>query len=148
MQINPDNVKIKRWREERSWSQEHLAAAAGISLRTIQRIENGDGASRESIMALASAFNVDVIALTVNTKIESEEIAKKEKAATSALRLAFLINLASYIFGLITFTVISASDGPGGYTMLQPALWWGVGLAGLGLTLVIVELTVYFKHKA
>jgi len=48
MHMNPDAAKIKRWREERSWSQDHLAEAAGVSLRTVQRVENGDGASRET----------------------------------------------------------------------------------------------------
>ena len=32
MQILPDIEKLKRWREERCWSQEHLADLAGISL--------------------------------------------------------------------------------------------------------------------
>lgn len=149
MQINPDAAKIKRWREERSWSQEHLAEAAGISLRTVQRIENGDGASRESVMALAAVFNVDVIALSVDARVEAEKIAQKNRTkATDALRLGFLINLASYVFGLIVFAGISISDGPGGYAMQAPAIWWGVGVAGFGLTLVIVELVVHYKHKA
>jgi transcriptional regulator with XRE-family HTH domain len=149
MQITPDAVKIRRWREERSWSQEHLADAAGISLRTIQRIENGDGTSRESVMALAAAFNVDVIALTVDAQIEARKIARKDRnKIRDEFRMAFLINLASYIFGLIVFTGISLSDGVDGYVMLYPAIWWGVGTAGLGLGLVIMELVTHYKQKA
>lgn len=149
MQINPDATKIKRWREERSWSQDHLADAAGISLRTIQRIENGDGASRETVMALAAAFNVDVIALTVDARTEADKIARKERMkTTAALRLGFFINMACYIFGLIVFTGISLSDGVPGYVMLAPAIWWGVGVAGFGLALALVELTSHFKNQA
>ncbi len=149
MQISPDAAKIKRWREERNWSQEHLAEAAGISLRTIQRIENGDGASRETVMALAAVFNVDAIALNVDARVEAEKKGQRERAKLSnALRLGFFINLACYIFGLIVFTGISLSDGVAGYAMLAPAIWWGVGVAGFGLTLVIVELTLHYKHKA
>ena len=149
MQISPDATKIKRWREERNWSQEHLADAAGISLRTVQRIENGDGASRESVMALAAAFNVDAIALNVDARIEAEKKGQRDRAKiTDALRLGFLINLACYVFGLMVFAGISISDGPGGYAMQVPAIWWGVGVAGFGLTLVIVELTMHYKHKA
>ena len=148
MQIKPDANKIKRWREERSWSQDHLAEAADISLRTVQRIENGDSASRETIMALAAAFNVDVIALSVDSRAEAEKIARKERNKTTrALRLGFFINLACYIFGLIIFTGISVSDGVEGYAMLLPAIWWGVGVAGFGLTLIIVELTQHYKHR-
>ena len=34
-----DAKQIRRLREERAWSQEHLATVAGLSLRTIQRVE-------------------------------------------------------------------------------------------------------------
>ncbi len=149
MQINPDAVKIKRWREERSWSQDHLADAASLSLRTVQRIENGDGASRESVMALATAFNVDVIALTVDPRVEAKAIAQmKRTKIKNALRFGFLINLASYVFGLLVFTGISLSDGIEGYAMLLPAIWWGVGVAGFGLATIIVEIVVYYEEKA
>ena len=149
MEFSPDAAKIKRWREERNWSQEHLADAAGISLRTIQRIENGDGASRESVAALAAAFNVDVLALNIDARIEAEKKGQKDRAKLiAALRLGFFINLACYVFGLIVFTGISVSDGVEGYGMLAPAIWWGVGVAGFGLTLVIVELAVHFKNEA
>ena len=149
MQINLDAVKIKRWREERSWSQDHLSDAAGLSLRTIQRIENGNGTSRESVIALAAAFNVDVIALTVDERAESKAIAQnKRNKIKDALRVGFLINLASYLFGLVVFTVISLSDGVEGYGMLLPAIWWGVGVAGFGLATIIVEVVSYYQEKA
>ncbi|MCH2055477.1 MAG: helix-turn-helix domain-containing protein [Thalassotalea sp.] len=38
MQISPE--KIKYFRKQNGWSQEVPAKAAGVSLRTIQRIEN------------------------------------------------------------------------------------------------------------
>ena len=38
MTFKVDAAKIRRWREERQWSQEHLADLAGIGLRTIQQI--------------------------------------------------------------------------------------------------------------
>jgi len=142
-------AKIKRWREERSWSQDHLAEAAGVSLRTVQRVENGDGASRETIMALAAAFDVDAMSLAIDARNEAEIAARKERAKTlAAMRLGFFINLASYVFGLIIFTVISVIDGVEGYAMFVPALWWGVGVAGFGLALVIVELSMHYKDKA
>ena len=49
---------IKNLREERSWSQEHLATVAGVSLRTIQRLESEGSASLETRMALAAAFGM------------------------------------------------------------------------------------------
>ena len=148
MQIRPDAAKIKRWRDERLWSQEHLADLAGLGLRTVQRIENGDPASRESVMALAAAFNVDVVALTVNEKTEAaEKREKKARKSLAALRLGFFINLASWVFGMIVFVAISISDGDGQFEMLEPAIWWTVGVAGFGLTVVIVELVTYFNRE-
>lgn len=146
MKFNPDSAKIKRWREERQWSQEHLAGLAGIGTRTVQRIENGEAASYESVMALAAAFNVDVVALTVDPKAQakSEKIAKASDGV-AALRLSFLIHFASYIFGMIVFMAISISTYGDSFVMLVPAAWWTVGLAGHGLALVIVMLAARFN---
>ncbi|MCR9225688.1 MAG: helix-turn-helix domain-containing protein [Hyphomonas sp.] len=148
MQYRPDAEKIKRWREERLWSQEHLADLAGLGLRTVQRIENGDSASRDSVMALAAAFNVDAAALTINEKTEAaEQREQKAKKGVAALRLGFLINLACWVFGMIVFAGISFSDGDSHFEMLAPAIWWTVGIAGFGLTVVIVELATRFQQE-
>ena len=64
MEMKLDRHLLRKWRETRAWSQEHLAALAGLSLRTIQRIEADGRASAETRMALAAAFNVDVATLT------------------------------------------------------------------------------------
>jgi DNA-binding XRE family transcriptional regulator len=50
---------IKKLRQERAWSQQHLADASGISLRTVQRIEKTGQASPESIKALAASFGIN-----------------------------------------------------------------------------------------
>ncbi len=46
-------------RTDRAWSQEELAIAAGLNLRTVQRIESEGVASLQSKKALASAFNLE-----------------------------------------------------------------------------------------
>ena len=56
-------ARVKTMREERAWSQEHLADVSDVSVRTIQRIERSRPASFESVMAIAAAFNVDVTEL-------------------------------------------------------------------------------------
>lgn len=53
-------AKVKTMREERGWSQEHLAAVSDVSVRTIQRIETGRPASFETLKAIAAAIDVDV----------------------------------------------------------------------------------------
>jgi transcriptional regulator with XRE-family HTH domain len=52
--------KLKALREAKSWSQGHLAEAAGLNIRTIQRIEAGEPPSDETMLCLAAAFDVDV----------------------------------------------------------------------------------------
>ncbi len=52
-------------RTQRSWSQEELAIAAGLNLRTIQRIESEATASLQSKKALASALDIDIHDLDV-----------------------------------------------------------------------------------
>ena len=58
VRLNPAGVK--RLRESKSWTQEHLASAAGVSLRTIQRMEAEGSASAESRLAIAAALGVPV----------------------------------------------------------------------------------------
>jgi transcriptional regulator with XRE-family HTH domain len=50
---------ILKLRKERSWSQDELAAAAGLNLRTVQRIETSGSASLQSKKAVAAALDVD-----------------------------------------------------------------------------------------
>ncbi|MEM9599732.1 MAG: helix-turn-helix domain-containing protein [Pseudomonadota bacterium] len=147
MQFHPDAAKIKRWREERHWSQEHLADLAGIGTRTVQRIEKGEAATYESVMALAAAFNVDVVALTVDPAKEAAEATQEGvKKGLAALKLSFWIHLASYVFGMVVFLAISLSADRDGFVMLIPAAWWTVGLAGHGLAVVIVMLAAAFEQ--
>ncbi len=65
MKINAELVK--KLRADKQWSQEQLAAACGLNLRTIQRLENTGNASIESVRALAAVFAVDASSLLQET---------------------------------------------------------------------------------
>ena len=52
MNISGENVKCMRI--ARGWSQEHLAALASLSVRTIQRVEKSGMCDLETRSALAS----------------------------------------------------------------------------------------------
>lgn len=146
MPFKADAKKIKRWREERHWSQEHLADLAGLGLRTIQRVENGEAASQESLKALAAAYNVDVMALAVDPEAESAERELKQNArAVAALRLSLGIHFAGYLIGVATFSAISIGTPDGRFTMLWPLLWWTVGLISHAATVGIVELVARYQ---
>lgn len=139
MAYKTDADKIKRWREERHWSQEHLAELAGIGLRTIQRIENGEQASRESLTALAAAFNVEAIALVVDPEIEATGIVQRRNVKVRAgARLVLWIHLAAYALGVILFAAISLTVGS--FVMKWALIWWTVGLTAHIATVVVIEL--------
>ena len=50
--------KLKTLRREKGWSQEVLAKASGLSVRTIQRIEADGKASAESTLSIASVYDL------------------------------------------------------------------------------------------
>lgn len=58
MKINAEAVRALR--EQKSWSQEHLASASGLSARTVQRVEMEGAGSAETRLALAAALGVPV----------------------------------------------------------------------------------------
>ena len=58
MKINVD--LILKARKQKAWSQDELAIACGLNLRTIQRIESEASASLQSRKALASALDLDI----------------------------------------------------------------------------------------
>jgi transcriptional regulator with XRE-family HTH domain len=56
--------RVRAQREARGWTQEHLSEAAGIAVRTVQRIESRHSHSAETLLAIAAAFDVDPRELT------------------------------------------------------------------------------------
>lgn len=61
MKISPSAVR--RLRTERGWSQEQLAIASGLSLRTVQRVEAEGIASMGTAVSLAATYAVQLIEL-------------------------------------------------------------------------------------
>lgn len=69
MKLNKN--KIQKLRASKCWSQDELAVASGLSVRTIQRVEKSGTASLETTKALASVFAVMPIDLQSSQKIEN-----------------------------------------------------------------------------
>lgn len=59
-QMKINGAVVRALREQKSWSQEHLANASGLSVRTVQRVEVESIASPETRLALAAALGVPV----------------------------------------------------------------------------------------
>lgn len=51
--------RVKRLRKSRSWSQEQLAHQAGVSTKTVARLEKQHQASFETIRKIADALKID-----------------------------------------------------------------------------------------
>jgi len=147
MSFKTDTARIRRWREARRWSQEHLAQLAGVGLRTLQRIETGQQASSETLKALANAFEVDVAALSVDPQIEAGEMIRSRRSrAVRALRLSFWIHAAGYVVAAAVFIAISV--GLGDFVMKWPLIWVTVVVLGHGAVLAVFELVTRFGDQA
>ncbi len=73
MEIN--SKKIKDIRIKRGFSQEYLAEKSGLSLRTIQRIENGETIPRgDSLKRIALALETSIELFVSKTKQKDENI--------------------------------------------------------------------------
>ena len=146
MQMKLDAAKIKRWREDRCWSQEHLAETAGVSLRTIQRLERGESVSRDTVMALAASFDVDAGALTVDVAEEAAKAAiAREKEKNMQFMQSFWIHLATYVFVIGLLTAINLAARPEDIWVLWPAIGWGIGVAAHGMTAFFTSRTA--RHE-
>jgi transcriptional regulator with XRE-family HTH domain len=98
MNINGD--LIKELRLKKSWSQERLADVAGISMRTVQRMEIDGVASLQSRVAISSALEInpaDMISeqqspidTLINIAAEDDELSfELPKSARMFIRPAF-----------------------------------------------------------
>lgn len=85
MEMNVNRELIKELRLKKSWSQEKLADMAGVSMRTVQRVETDGVASLQTRIAIAEALEVEPAELDVevNGSIESENPEKLQMRLVS-----------------------------------------------------------------
>jgi uncharacterized glyoxalase superfamily protein PhnB/DNA-binding XRE family transcriptional regulator len=95
MELKQTGDRIRALRERKAWTQEHLATAAGISPRTVQRAEEGV-MSAETKRAIAGALDVLVESLAPARKlpqgwprITPTLVYEDSKAAVAWLERAF-----------------------------------------------------------
>jgi transcriptional regulator with XRE-family HTH domain len=86
MQINAE--RVVELRKKCSWSQDELATAAGLNLRTIQRVENSATASLQTMKAIASALEAELD----DFRIKPEKVMAKYEYKTLVLpfKLGFI----------------------------------------------------------
>lgn len=90
-----DIGRLKALRETRGWSQEHLASVAGLSSRTVQRIEAEGKASAESRMAISAALGIEPTHLLENGTPAAAPVAAGTMNAFDRVRITlWIISLA------------------------------------------------------
>ena len=123
MNSNTINLRdIKKMRLERHWSQDQLAEMSGLSIRTIQRIENGENAGLESLKSLAAVFETNIA--DSDKKVEMEQIRKEEAYVQNVKGLYKLLAIA--ILSLVVPFILAVSDSSNWTVFLWILLSWGV----------------------
>jgi len=131
MKVDPENVK--RLRLARAMSQEELAGAAGLNVRTVQRIESDGVASLESKKAIASVFGIE---LTDLDDTRSEQA--KHTAGLSRGRKYGLAGVA--LGGIAAVAAIASGWFGGGLTTKEAGIYSSLLGAGLGITLATIGI--------
>lgn len=142
-------MSIHEHRISRGWTQEQLAQHSGLSVRTIQRIENGHAATLESLKCLAAVFETQVSKLMQEQKLtDSKKLPKEPDFTRSELdrrekeAIEYVQNLKGFYVHCILFAAImpclyllNLFVSPDELWVLLVAVAW---LFGLGLHAVIM----------
>lgn len=98
MKIN--SKLILKERNDRAWSQQHLASVSSLSLRTIQRVEKSGLSSQDSLQAISSAFD----------KEPAHFFVREEQVNSSGYNAKFYALCASIIVTLLGGFLLSTAS--------------------------------------
>lgn len=125
-------MNVQKLRLQRGWSQQQLADLSGLSTRTIQRIENGQPASAESLKSLASVFEIDFSSLSSEQDMAVPPTASRldEQLALAKVRKlrAFYIHMLRYVVVIAVLAVINLATHPTRLWFIWPAMGWGIAI--------------------
>lgn len=127
---------VKKLRLQRGWSQEQLAEMAGVTPRTIQRIERGQNPSLETARALASVFEVDQSTFTSEEPIMDSTDKTPSVTLDERMAMEYVKNLKEFynhllIYAVMTIVYLGFFDLPRIFLFFW--LGWTVGVVVHGL---------------
>lgn len=128
------NSKIKQLRQQHGYSQEQLAEMAGLSTRTIQRMEQGKRAGLESWKSLAAVFECSITELQeenlMTTTTNPAVLSAEENAALQSVRRLrrWYLSLFRYAIVIPILLLINIFTSPEYFWVIWVALGWGIGL--------------------
>lgn len=141
------NHTIQKMRLQRGWSQQQLADAAGLSARTIQRIEGGSSASTETLKSIAAVFEVDFSTLEPEPPMPANPVDPRQREEAEAFahvrRLrGFYAHAAKYVLVISILVVVNLVTRPQHLWVLWVIGGWGIGL--LSHALAVFRPTRWF----
>lgn len=104
MEVNA--IKIKQHRTDLSWTQQQLADACDVSLRTIQRVERYGTASNETVMALAAVFELNKLDIVVPE--EPVEVIHQQRKSKTPLAQFLIAGLVGSAWGAAIMYLVMA----------------------------------------
>lgn len=122
---------VKKLRLQHGWSQDHLAQISGLSIRTIQRIEQGQKAGLESLKSLAAVFDIHITELQKEPEMDNTLQVPDEKTARINKEKAikkFYSRLTIYVAVITLLLIINLYTNPAYLWVVWPALGWGIGM--------------------
>lgn len=135
------SLTVRKLRLQRGWTQDQLAEFAGLSVRSVQRIERGMRPSLESQKALAAVFEVELSTLnpgeppmipdTLATEDELEAI-EYVKGLREFYMHAFMFAVFFVVFAGAFGLKFGFDDGRVRFLLVALA-GWGVGVVVHGL---------------
>ncbi|MDE1555972.1 MULTISPECIES: helix-turn-helix domain-containing protein [Comamonas] len=141
-------MQVQKLRLQRGWSQQQLAELSGLSVRTIQRIENGSAASTESLKSLASVFEIDFSTLSsepampdtptpTSSPSHTPSASQQEQLALLEVRKlkGFYLHLAQYVVVIAALCAINLLTTPHRLWFYWPALGWGIAILAHAATI-------------
>lgn len=138
---------IRQARIARGWTQAHLADAAMLSERTVQRCESGHVASSETLMALAAVL--DITLPTVQDAGHVPSLAPTVLAVTFCLPSAFFIaiNIGYYELDFLSLSALQSWVDTG--TILAwPIVVLGGPIIAIGVVLrQVLHIDACLRHR-
>ena len=134
-------MNLKALRNDRGWSQEQLSQMSGLSVRTIQRIEQGSKPGMESLKSLAAVFEVDIKTLQQETPMTNVETVTNEGINTEEVQVTkkvkrlkkFYSSLLSYVVTVGFLFIVNLVTSPEYMWALWVAFGWGIGIVSQGV---------------
>jgi transcriptional regulator with XRE-family HTH domain len=97
--------KIKELRTGKGWTQQHLADACAISLRTVQRVERYGNASQDTVLGLSSVFEIQQTEIIVPEEPNEEFSDETDNYSSQNKEIFFAALIGAVLGALIMFFV-------------------------------------------